>query len=401
MKRNLNIIFFLLSCMILGGCKKIMKTADNIVGENVLSKGGKEISKEAAEKSAKEFGNSYVGKSVGHQLVRNAVRKKVEKEMKEEGVKSFLQFGSKKASKELAHISVPSAKAKMLNKENRYHNQLIALRQNRKKTNQKDLIFKDAAFKEVKIIARMEGKEAMQYLSVNNPELKELVEKVVKNSVAPTSWEKIIVEVGEDGKIFMKHKEWVNCRIEVDGDIIRASAGAKNPDHYENLISYGRNEFLSHRLPNKTYIIDDYMSITTDELGRVKETSAVFEKDKIIWRTRKSNNTEEQNRIVESQGGVVGRDDGGHLIQMSMGGPNELINQVPMDKHVNRSGIWKMVEKYEIEQGWEQGKKVISKRRPIYKGNSRRPVAFEIDIIVDGKHAIINGKQCPFTIPNE
>ena len=58
------------------------------------------------------------------------------------------------------------------------------------------------------------------------------------------------------------------------------------------------------------------------------------------------------------------------------------------------------MENYEIEQGWEQGKKVITKRRPIYNGNSSRPVAFEVDVIVDGKHSFIDGKQCPFIVSN-
>ena len=101
-------------CLSFVSCKKIIKASDTFIEKKVLSKGGKEISKKAAEKSAKELGSSYVGKSVGHQMVRNAVRRKVKDEMKEEGVKSFLQFGSRKASKELAHVSVPSAPKSLL-----------------------------------------------------------------------------------------------------------------------------------------------------------------------------------------------------------------------------------------------------------------------------------------------
>ena len=395
MKNKLNIIFFLILCVNFGGCKKIMKTTDNIIGENVLSKGGKEISKEAAEKSTKEFGNSYVGKSVGHQLVRNAVRKKVENEMKEEGVKSFLQFGSLKASKELANIPVPSAKAKMLKKDT-YHKQIMASRQHQKGEKQQNRIFKNATLKEVEIVTRKEGKEAIDYLAKHNKELKELVDKIIQNSRTHNMKDYLVVEITKDGKTILSNSEWPNCRIEVNGNVIKAIAGARNKDVYKG-VNTGLNEFLSYRLPNKTYIIDDYMTITTDEMGRVKETVAIFEKEKIVQRMR---NTPDQTRIVESQGGVIGKDDGGHLIQMGMGGPNELINQVPMDKQVNRSGIWKMVENFEIEHGWKQGEKVITKRRPIYKGNSGRPVAIEVDVIIDGKHAVIDGKQCPFIIQN-
>ena len=113
MIRNLKLLSFVVLCLSLGSCKKIIKSSDNFIEHKVLSKGGKEISKEAAERSAKEFGNSYVGKSAGHQLVRNAVRKKVEKEMEEEGAKSFFQFGGQRASKELAHISTSSVKKEL------------------------------------------------------------------------------------------------------------------------------------------------------------------------------------------------------------------------------------------------------------------------------------------------
>ena len=248
-----------------------------------------------------------------------------------------------------------------------------------------------------KVVVRKEGKEALEYLTEHNPELKELIEKIIRNPRTKTDWDKFVVEVSEDGKIFLSHREWPNSIVEIDGNIVRAVAGAKNPKVYDG-VNYALNEFLSHRLPNKTYIVDDYMTIVTDELGRVKETTAVFGKSKIIQRNR--GNLPEQTRIVESQGGVVGKDDGGHLIQMGMGGPNELINQVPMNGQMNKGGIWRKVEQFEIEQGWEQGKKVITKRRPIYQGDSGRPVAIEVDVIVDGKHAIIDGKQCPFIIQN-
>lgn len=255
---------------------------------------------------------------------------------------------------------------------------------------------KETSEKGVQIVMKKEGKEALEYLSSHAPELKSLIEQIINNPRLNTKWEDFVVEVTENGKINLSHKFWTNSKIEVDGNIVRAIGGARNKDVYKG-VDYAINEFLSHRLPNKTYIIDDYMTIITDNLGRVKETTAVFEKAKIVQRMR---NTPEQKRIVESQGGVVGKDDGGHLIQMGMGGPNELINQVPMNGQMNKGGIWRKVEQFEIEQGWEQGKKVITKRRPIYKGDSGRPVAIEVDVIVDGKHAIIDGKQCPFIIQN-
>lgn len=258
---------------------------------------------------------------------------------------------------------------------------------------------KEFAEKGARTILKKEGKEAMEYLSEHNPELRELIEKIIKNPRTKTDWDRFVAEMSEDGKILLSHKDWPNSIIEIDGNIVRAVAGSKNPKVYDG-VNYALNEFLSHRLPNKTYIIDDYMTIVTDELGRVKETTAFFEKGKVIQRYR--GNLPEQKRIVESQGGDIAVDDGGHLIQMGMGGPNELINQVPMEKTLNESNakLWRKVEQYEEKEGWEKGKKVITKRKPIYKGNSPRPSEIEIDVIVDGKHAVIDGKQCPFTIQN-
>ena len=92
------------------------------------------------------------------------------------------------------------------------------------------------------------------------------------------------------------------------------------------------------------------MTIVTDELGRVKETTAIFEQGKVIQRYR--GNLPEQKRIIESQGGDITVDDGGHLIQMGMGGPNELINQVPMEKTLNESNakLWRKVEQFEEKE---------------------------------------------------
>ena len=77
MKKIFRVLLIFSVCLSFVSCKKIIKTSDNFVEKKILSRGGKEISKEGAEKSAKELGSSYVGKSVGHQIVRSAVRKKV------------------------------------------------------------------------------------------------------------------------------------------------------------------------------------------------------------------------------------------------------------------------------------------------------------------------------------
>lgn len=278
-------------------------------------------------------------------------------------------------------------------------NEIIEKSASRSTLEASEKMSKELVGKGARIVLKKEGQEAMEYLSKHNPELKNLVEKIINNPRTPTGWDKFIAEFTENGKIVMSHKDWINSKIEIDGNLVRAVAGAKNPKIYDG-VNYGLNEFLSHRIPNKTYIIDDYMTIVTDELGRVRHTTAIFENKKITQRYR--GNLPEQKRIVESQGGNIASDDGGHLIQMGMGGPNELINQIPMEKELNESAskIWRKIEMYEEKEGWKNGKKVVTKRKPIYKGNSLRPAEIEVDVIVDGKHAVIDGKQCPFIIKN-
>ncbi len=245
-------------------------------------------------------------------------------------------------------------------------------------------------------MAHYEGKELRKFLENHQPQIKGLIENVINNPRTPTEWEAFAADV--TGNIIeVYHLYWENCRIKYDNKTITAIAGAKNPDYYPG-VNYGLNEFLSFRLPDTTYIIDDYMEIVTDHLGRVKQTMARFNGDQIIYRTRK--NLPEQKRVVESQGGNINRDDGGHLIQMGMGGPNELLNQVPMNIELNRFSIWRKVEDFEEMEGYYRRKHILTIRRPAYKDNNLRPYGFEVDVVINGEHQEIDGHKCPFFVEN-
>ena len=245
-------------------------------------------------------------------------------------------------------------------------------------------------------MTHFEGQSLKEFLGRHFPEVKGLVENIINNPRTPTDWEAFAADVSGD-KITAYHLYWENCRIEKKGNVICAKAGARNPDYYPG-VNYGLNEFLSYRLPNCTYLIDDYMEIRTDQLGRVVQTTAKFDGNKIVYRTRK--NLPEQRRVVESQGGDTSRDDGGHLIQMGMGGPNELLNQVPMNSELNRNGLWRVIEKREEDEGYYKKKQILSIRRPVYRGSSLRPVGFEVDVVINGEHQVFDGNKCPFYIEN-
>ena len=87
--------------------------------------------------------------------------------------------------------------------------------------------------------------------------------------------------------------------------------------------------------------------------------------------------------VVEKLDGKKGFDDAGHLFANTTGGPNELINQIPMNAETNRNGLWRQMERIE-EEALKAGKKVHSYRKLLYHGNSMRPYAIESITEIDG-----------------
>lgn len=70
-------------------------------------------------------------------------------------------------------------------------------------------------------------------------------------------------------------------------------------------------------------------------------------------------------------------DEGGHLIATIFKGSGSLDNLVPMNGNLNK-GEWKKIENMWRKQ-LEKGKLVEVKIKPVYKGESQRPVSFDIE----------------------
>jgi len=163
----------------------------------------------------------------------------------------------------------------------------------------------------------------------------DVIDSLVED-IACTSWD----EFKGDFK-FRKIKLWStkpyhsNWVITLKGSsVVIADGGCRNAHHYTNIADTGYTEFLSYRMPNKEYVIDGYMIYKTDKYGRVKKAYAKISYDIIVWRG--SRLSLQQNRIVQSQDGILGSDEGGHIIQMALGECNELINQIPQNKYINK-----------------------------------------------------------------
>ena len=182
-----------------------------------------------------------------------------------------------------------------------------------------------------------------------------------------------IIKKGPRGGDMITHKSSPRISMEIKGDMVYASSGS-------HVNTNGLNDFLNYLLPNKTYVIDDCFQFKTDGVGNVVEA--------IADRTKAKNLPKRTTPHGPTQGRVSGKglpgDQSGHLFARHTNGPNEAINQVPMEAHFNMHGEWRDLEKIE-EKALSEGKKVISRRKLIYDNpKSGRPSAIIFEYEIDG-----------------
>ena len=216
--------------------------------------------------------------------------------------------------------------------------------------------------------------KALKEMATSNTALSTLYESFSKY-ISRDFADGVVVKSTKEG-LELASKDFPNSAIRMSKNIITGKGGS--------LVKSGPvNEFLNHLLPNKTYIIDDSFIYKTDDLGRVISCSADRSKafGKIERNTQR--NSDVQKFIVNSLDGKPGLDDAGHLFANNTGGPNELINQVPMSKSLNRNGQWRELERIE-EEALKSGKKVSSQRNLLYRGSEKRPYAIEFITKIDG-----------------
>lgn len=215
-----------------------------------------------------------------------------------------------------------------------------------------------------------------------NPEIDDYIKYLKKNSAPGSNFfkdENLIVETATNGNIRLSVKNSASV-MDIDGDVIKMVSGST--------VNRGQmNEFMNYLLPNKTYMVDGCYVFKTDKLGRVVEASADRTKAFKTIQRNTQRNSDVQNLVIDQLGGRRGLDDAGHLFSNVSGGPNELINQVPMAKELNRTGAWRKLEKIE-EKALKEGKNVTSQRKLLYKGDSKKPYAIEVVTKVDGVEVI-------------
>jgi len=134
-------------------------------------------------------------------------------------------------------------------------------------------------------------------------------------------------------------------------------------------------------ISNKIYDVDGF-KFHTDIEGRVTKVEIATLQRSIPPRDR--NKYQQSLKCNKAKDGVIGQDQGGHLLGAQFGGPGEQINLVPMRKTLNQSpGTWA-----QMEQEWtnilNNGGSVSNVQINISYGPNGRPTGFNVIATVNG-----------------
>lgn len=185
-----------------------------------------------------------------------------------------------------------------------------------------------------------------------------------------------------------------NCEVTVKGNDIYASTGGWAEKGKEGLNGY------IQEMPEKHYILDDGATrYHTDYQGRVSIAIMDYHKSKDLPERNGQRDSATERKVVEDKDGYIGKDDGGHLFSREIGGPNESINQVPMERDFQQHGEWREYERHEkaiCDRAIANGHKVEITRDLEYIGDSKRPDIIKTRIIIDDvvieKNTFVNPK---------
>ncbi|QTB15955.1 DNA/RNA non-specific endonuclease [Lysinibacillus sphaericus] len=120
---------------------------------------------------------------------------------------------------------------------------------------------------------------------------------------------------------------------------------------------------------NVEYTTKEGHTYKTDSKGRISSCEGNLE----LGKGKRNNHAQK----VAGREDRLPDDEGGHLIASIFKGSGSLDNLVPMNGNLNK-GEWKKLENMWAKQ-LEKGKTVEVKIKPIYKGDSQRPVSFDIE----------------------
>lgn len=375
---RLFLVFVLFSVFASVNCYSQVGTASKEVGKKIghsiskkaAKKTAEKFSKEAAEKTAKESAKR-AAKETSKKAAAKTSKEAAEKSSKE-AVQSMTKKGVEKAAKETAE-SVGGKAAKNTVKQTAKESTSEMAKKEAKEVSEKTVknnLKKQAAEEGIELGSKKVGKEAMKELD-DMPALKATIEKLQKKSPEYYKTEDLIV-TKKKGKTTIEFKGKPD-KIEVQGNVIKAKGGSTAENG-------GLNQFLNDPMPNQNYKVDNHITYKTNSAGKPTEIEChSSELSKKVTRTGRDSGT--QKEILETANVNSSTHQSGHLVQNSVGGPNEKINQLPMPKEMNNGGLWKQLESDELE-AIKKGKDVWTKMKINYKSDGSYDIVKTL--IIDG-----------------
>jgi hypothetical protein len=169
-------------------------------------------------------------------------------------------------------------------------------------------------------------------------------------------------------------KETTMNMIGKTGDeVVGKGTGKSTPTNTHTKVNYGEHYTRDGRRkvlkPNVEYTTPAGYTYRTDDKGRIVNAEGKLN----LGEAKRNNHAQKvagrEDRLLD--------DEGGHLIATIFKGSGSLDNLVPMNGNLNK-GEWKKLENMWRKQ-LEKGKLVEVKIKPVYKGESQRPVSFDIE----------------------
>ena len=354
------------------GAKEGAEATAKGAGKAVMKKTTEELAGEAAELSIKK----NVGKSLTYDVMdasfkqemlqleklgaEKLLRRKLSKEIAEKTSKGLMRQGD-------LVVAVPIENQVFRKMGTRESRQILEKSKRQELRLHKD---KSAAQKAgIRAGKTFRGIEALNKLD-DIPALKQLVSGFEKSLGPNYSLDKLVVHKSGNHTIveFLE----TNSRIEMKGAKFFATAGNVPGNN-------ALNEFLNHPLPNSTYLVDKYLTFTTDAKGR---TIFMECHSSEMAKSVKRSSLARQNQIesVTNKDGKTGIHHSGHLQQHSTGGPDESFNMLPMNSELQRGGRWAKFEREERE-AITAGYDVWTKRTISYGENGSYSIKSELKTI--------------------
>ena len=236
-------------------------------------------------------------------------------------------------------------------------------------------------------MCKIEGLKVLDFLKERSSDLFSIVKNTTKNGrnfMDKEYQDCLCCEIINDTEIVVSNSHPLarpsQICVNLNDRIVVANSGCTGKRGAPNM-------FLDEGLPNYTYKIDGNMEFKTDDRGRTILAMRFYDKKP----PKKYSLNDDRRNVLRCIKQLKQEQDAGHLLQRTLGGINECINLLPMQKAWQRYGIWRKLERLEegiVEIEKHNDCKIISTRRLFYDYKGKLPHSIEFDVQVNGMACI-------------